>query len=230
MSDTTPATTRTRAVRAKHAATLVLTRRHRGKLEVLMGRRPRTMKFLPGTYVFPGGRVERDDARLVPQVPLPGVHVRRVGPRAQAFALAAIRETFEETGLVVGHPHTAPLAAAPALWRPFLETGYAPALDRLHPVARAVTPADVPIRFDTWFFAADTDAMPLHRVPISLVDAELEEIGWVTPTDASRLDILEVTAGVLEQIVARERDPGNYLTAPIQYYRMRRGRFVVGPL
>ena len=81
-------------------------------------------------------------------------------PTTQALALAAIRETFEETGLIVGHP-LAPGEKAPrttsSAWAEFFDTGHLPALDKLDYVARAITPPYRPIRFHARFFITDAD-------------------------------------------------------------------------
>ena len=97
-------------MRPKDAATLILIDRSGPTFKVLMGRRHNGHAFLPGKFVFPGGRVEVDDRR----VPVTGALdaydearlMRRVARasrlKARAFAVAAIREAFEETGLMIG--------------------------------------------------------------------------------------------------------------------------------
>ena len=108
--------------RWRDAATLILIDRAGPAPKVLLGRRHASHKFLPGRFVFPGGRVERDDARLPFATPLnPEVEARllkrvnRPTPaKARAFALAAIRETFEETGLMIGRRDEARAAASGA--------------------------------------------------------------------------------------------------------------------
>ena len=102
-----------RALRPRDAATLILVERsERGTARVLMGKRHAGHRFMPGKFVFPGGRVEPEDRRMAAAGALdPAVEeklnarVRRPSPGfARALALAAIRETFEETGLAVGFP------------------------------------------------------------------------------------------------------------------------------
>lgn len=229
MMDKAMTGSRRRGVRPRPAATIVLTRTGKTGREVLMGRRPRTMKFLPGKYVFPGGRVERDDARFRPEHLMPEPVAARVGPRAQALGLAAIRETFEETGLVLGHPG-APATPVPALWQPFVAAGFMPALDRLRPVARAITPVGVPMRFDTWFFVADVDGMDLTTLPLAHDVIEMEDIAWVTPEEAATLDVLDVTQAVLDQVIERDVKGLDDMTAPIRFYRKRDRHFLIGTL
>ena len=100
-----------RALRPRDAATLILVERsERGAARVLMGKRHAGHRFMPGKFVFPGGRVEPEDRRMAAAGALDphveeklNARVRRPSPGfARALALAAIRETFEETGLAIG--------------------------------------------------------------------------------------------------------------------------------
>ena len=93
--------------RPRDAASLVLLRGQGEGAEVLMGRRARQHRFLPDVYVFPGGRLDPADRRLVPLralAPAVAARLARHGRPARAIALAAAaaRETFEETGLILG--------------------------------------------------------------------------------------------------------------------------------
>src|SRR5438874_4028363 len=107
-------------VRPRDAASLILLRGEGRGLEVLAGRRPGHVKFMPGVYVFPGGAIDRDDNRPW-RVETGGEHLP---PRLVRSARAALRETWEEVGVLVGRrgsaasatttPHTAltPVEAA----------------------------------------------------------------------------------------------------------------------
>ena len=104
---------------------------------------------MPGKFVFPGGRVEPEDRRMRAKGALDphveeklNARVRRPSPGfARALALAAIRETFEETGLVIGvSGHGAPDNPPPGAWTRFAATGVVPALDAIDFLARAITP------------------------------------------------------------------------------------------
>src|SRR3954468_6958448 len=96
------------AVQPRDAATLILVDRSSNPAKVLLGRRHDSHKFMPGKYVFPGGRVDPLDRRLAARAHLdPHVETRllqkvqRPSPgSARALVMAAIRETFEETGLL----------------------------------------------------------------------------------------------------------------------------------
>ena len=120
--------------RPKDAATLILVRRDQAQPRVLMGKRAGGSAFMPDKYVFPGGRVDPHDGKAVaweelrPEVEAKlRLHSRR-NPRA--FALTAIRETFEETGLIVGRSAEMP-AASPAGWEDFHALDVAPDLSPL---------------------------------------------------------------------------------------------------
>src|ERR1700680_4269721 len=97
-------------LRPKDAATIILIDRSAAEPKVLMGRRHHGHKFMPGKFVFPGGRVEAHDryvpvaGRLDPRVEFPPLQpLRRPSRiRARVLAVAAIREAFEETGLLLG--------------------------------------------------------------------------------------------------------------------------------
>ena len=139
------ATAKRQAIRPRDAATLILHRSRNGVHEVLMGRRPRGSRFMPGVYVFPGGAVEKQDRRVRPATALtPKVtHSLKVGgsvARARAMAVSAVRETFEETGLMLGAPGD-PQQADDPTWKAWSELGLAPDLAALDLVGRAITPA-----------------------------------------------------------------------------------------
>src|SRR5690242_21694923 len=94
-------------LRPKDAATLVLVRRESGTARVLMGQRHGNMAFMANKYVFPGGRIDPGDMRLSVTSQLRPHVAARAGhgstpARARGLALAAIRETFEETGILIG--------------------------------------------------------------------------------------------------------------------------------
>ncbi|MEO8113304.1 MAG: NUDIX domain-containing protein, partial [Phenylobacterium sp.] len=95
-----------RAVRPRDAATLIVVRRDTGKPQVLMGRRHGRHSFMPNAWVFPGGRIDRADFRaphateLRPEVAAT-FNTHLTGARGRALALAAIRETYEEAGLLL---------------------------------------------------------------------------------------------------------------------------------
>lgn len=231
-----------RALRPRDAATLVIFERLQGcETRILMGRRRKDQVFLPGHYVFPGGRVDTQDKNVVVATALHPDHLANVmmgmsgrpsAARAQALALAAVRETFEETGYVVGRSLDGIEPAArncPASWQPFLACGLVPALGDLIYFARAITPPGRPRRYDTRFFAVSKSAV---SGPHGAGDGELEDIGWRTLDEVRRLKLPSVTRLVLEDFI-RLVGPGRAnggagpasIPDDIPFYFQRRGVF-----
>jgi len=157
----------------RNAATIMLLREGAG-VEAYLLRRTRALDFAPGAYVFPGGSVDERDAD--PEIgwagPAPADVADRLGTspeQARALVCAAVRETFEESGVLLAGPGPTALVydnAALARERHALlegavsfgellgRLGLMLRADLLTPWARWVTPEASPRRFDTWFFAA----------------------------------------------------------------------------
>lgn len=185
-------------LRPRDAATLILTRGSGDRLEVLMGRRAAGHVFMAGKWVFPGGRVDRADGRAASATdPVGETRVRlegEVGPyRARALMLAAVRETFEETGLRLARP--APAQGVVGPWREFRAGGALPDLAAMTYVARAITPPGRSRRFDARFFRADASAL-MGDDPRPRVD-ELEDVAWIRADDALSRDLAAITRFVL---------------------------------
>lgn len=220
-------------VRPRDASTLIIVDRSEATPKVLLGKRHHSHKFMPGKFVFPGGRVEAND-RLMPAAaelnPFAEKYLmqdmqRPSAARARALALAAIRETFEETGLLFGAKRSDAPAAPGGPWAEFATAGYYPDLSVLHFIARAVTPTRRPKRFDTRFFAVDASAIA-HRVDnIIHADAELVELVWLPLAEARNLDMPTVTGVILQELEARVA-AGFGHELPVPYYRMPRKRFL----
>jgi 8-oxo-dGTP pyrophosphatase MutT (NUDIX family) len=185
-------------LRPRDAATLILTRGSGDRLEVLMGRRAASHVFMAGKWVFPGGRVDRADGRAASASDPTGETRARlateVGPyRARALMLAAVRETYEETGLRLARPAPARSVAGP--WREFLAGGALPDLAAMSYVARAITPPGRTRRFDARFFRADASAL-MDDDPRPMAD-ELEGVAWLRADDALSRDLAAITRFVL---------------------------------
>ncbi len=220
------------ALRPKDAATLIVLRRDADATRVLMGRRSEGHAFMPGAMVFPGGRVDRADWRaptadaLQPMVQEKLLaNMGNADPRrARAIALAAIRETYEETGVLIGRKvDTVPRSRAPG-WRPFLEAGVVPTLSPLRLIARAITPPGRTRRFDARFFAVFDEAIAGE---VDVPDDELQEPAWLSFAEARSSNLMRITQAVLNRLEARlEQDPDLAGDAPIPFYFARRGKFV----
>ena len=176
-----------RAVRPKDAASLILWREGPGGVEVLMGRRHRDMRFMPGVLVFPGGRVDLADFHARPISPLL-IATRRMleisadPGRAEALAVCALRELQEETGLVMGEMHGR------------LHPDLAP----LHYLTRAITPADRPIRFHARFLIAEAK----HATGDIRGSGELEEVRFFVLSELHAQPLARITAMIVEEFSA----------------------------
>jgi len=197
-----------RAVRPKNAATVMIIRRDATKPRVLMGRRHGGHSFMPDRWVFPGGRIDRTDYRapfatdITPEVAALFDAYLPAG-RGRALAAAAVRETWEETGLLLARP--SPVRPAVGPWRDFVAQGALPDLAALDIIARAITPPSVGKRFDTWFLLADAERlMSLDRQADC---GELEEVAWVDFDEAQTLPLPTVTRMMLKEAVLRMEDP-----------------------
>jgi 8-oxo-dGTP pyrophosphatase MutT (NUDIX family) len=217
----------------RDAATLMLIDRSGSAPKVLLGRRHAGHKFMPGKFVFPGGRIEPVDrlttaiSELHPEAEKKLVE-RVADPTAgfaRAFALAAVRETAEETGLLLGLKRDSPPAVPDRIWLEFANANVHPNLSGIHFVARAITPPRRPRRFDTRFLTADASAIAHTLDGIVGPDSELVELTWVPIEEAARLDMPAITGIVLEELLARvEAGMGHGL--PVPFYYMVDGQFV----
>lgn len=214
-------------LRPKDAATLILVDRSSTTPKVLLGKRHHKHVFMPGKFVFPGGRAEPND-RLMPIAKALHGHVEKqlmrqvVRPsavKARALALAAIRETFEETGLLLGAKHDNGAKVPDGPWTDFAKAGFYPDLSVLHFIARAITPPRRPRRFDTRFFSVDASSIA-HRIEnVVHPEAELVELAWVPIAEARNLDMPTITNVVLQELEARVA-AGFGHELPVPFYRM----------
>jgi 8-oxo-dGTP pyrophosphatase MutT (NUDIX family) len=212
-------------LRPKDAATLVLVRRQKDGPRVLMGQRHGNMAFMANKYVFPGGRVDPGDHRIALGGELrPHVAERLTkgasASRARGFALAAVRETFEEAGILIGErAEKLPRTRAPA-WQKFFQHGVAPRLDAMEFIARAITPPNRTRRFDARFFMADAESIA-HTLDAN-ENNELLTPCWLTLSEARALDLPSITRTVLDEVEARIGD-GTDGSRPVPFFRFRRG-------
>jgi len=214
-------------MRPRDAATLILVRGGRKAPQVLMGRRASGHVFMASKWVFPGGRIDRADFNAASATEPTAEGLKRLSAemptrRARALCLTAVRETWEETGLMLARP--APPASVAGIWRDFRRSGALPDLAALSYVARAITPPGRTRRFDARFFMADASAL-LHPEPTA-GSGELDEIAWLPLDDARALDLPAITRFVMGEIAARIEHPGR----PLPFVRMVHGRHVVDHL
>ena len=215
-----------RAVRPRDAASLVIVRREGDDLDVLMGQRPKKSRFMPDAFVFPGGRVDAADARANPATFLPAdvaAHVERgaTPARARALAMAAVRETFEETGLMLGEPGNVGRVRHET-WSTLRMQGVAPNLAPLDYIARAITRAESPVRFDARFFVVDA----AHLTGDLTGSGELLDLQWIPIDKAREMPTAVITQFILSE-VTRLGDAPPEQRRKRAYYRWRGNRRAV---
>lgn len=212
-----------KSLRPRDAATLILIRRDGPKPRVLVGKRSQKHAFMPEKYVFPGGGVDAADSRapaiseLNPLVESKLLYRARRKPRA--FALTAIRETFEETGLIIGKPRGDDFRA-PANWQTFLDEGALPSLENLEFIGRAITPPYRPRRFDARFFMAEAEDALIDERP-ALAGAELVDVRWIDLEDTKDIDLPMITRRMLEEVSDRLKRPTDEHKAPFFRYSQK---------
>lgn len=184
-----------KSVRPRDAASLVIVDATDSEPRILMGRRHAKMKFIPDAFVFPGGKLDAGDLRAQPATVLRGVEHFGSAAKAQALAMAAVRETFEETGLILAQAGDVGALSGKG-WNAFREAGIAPDLGALSGLARAITPRQSPIRFHARFFTTTAD-----KISGTLKGSgELEELDWYPLSAALKLPVIDVTEFVLHEV------------------------------
>ena len=200
MNDATEAVTaKPPVVRARDAASLLLVRGKGENLELLAGRRPQTVRFMPGVWVFPGGSVDAVDSRPW----LGEIRTETLTPRLQRCARAALRETWEEVGVLVGSKASAPTPGITEPQRAYAEKGVVADLGLLTYIGRAITPSTVFRRFNTRFFVAEAE----HVIGDPMSSYELEDVGWHPIGRTPLSPFRDVSQFMLAQAIAlREGD------------------------
>jgi 8-oxo-dGTP pyrophosphatase MutT (NUDIX family) len=192
-------------VKPSPSATLVLLRdRAAGGFDVLLMQRHLASKFAAGDFVFPGGKLTAEDNPPDAIRWCAGLDVETAATTlgmddartALAYWIGAIRETFEEVGVLLataadGAPARVPAAALAAcrracqadnqaFWELVQSHDLRLATDRLVYFAHWITPEDLPMRFDVRFFAAP---MPADQEPAG-DDKEVIDLRWLAPREA----------------------------------------------
>lgn len=218
--------------RPKDAATLILVDRSAETPKVLVGRRHDKVVFMPGKFVFPGGRVDKSDHRVPVAAPMPREleanllkgSPKITGSRAKSLAIAAIREACEETGLCLGRKADTAPKKLEGVWQPFADAGLLPDPSGLFLIARAITPPGRVRRFDTRFFTADASAIT-HRVEgVVHADAELVELVWVEIGSKPLADLHPMTRNVLGELEKRLAAGPLHHDAAVPFFHFYDGR------
>jgi len=218
----------------RDSATLILMDFKGKSPKILMGRRHSGHSFMPNKFVFPGGRVDPSDRKMNIASPLDQIVEDRLllrvkspsSLKARALALAAIRETFEETGVMVGEKGLgAPPTVPNTPWESFAKQEIWPSLDQLHFVARAITPARHTKRFDTRFFLADASNIAGIQDGFVGPAAEFTEIVWISLSKAKTLDLPSITASIIDEVTDR-LSGGLRPFQPVPFFHEFRGKYI----
>ena len=221
------------ALRPQDAATLIILDTTKGASRILFGKRRMDQKFMPGKYVFPGGRVDAADLRVKVSDSLAETEVQKLlrdikgrpgARRVNAIALAAIRETYEETGLLLGTKVAKPAVSTIPGWQNYFAHGVVPRLANMTLLARAITPPGKPRRYDTRFFCVNADEIAL-KTPDQ--DGELTETHWLTLEEAKTFDLPTIQRAILDDLSDRLKQEGHLGPSahPVPFYHMKNGTF-----
>lgn len=215
--------------RPRDAGTLILLDRSQDEVQVLMGRRHMRHAFMPGKFVFPGGRTDPHDGRVPTASPLhPSEEAklmsgRTSATRARAIAMSAVRETYEEVGILIGQKQS--YSTASADWQGFVDHDVCPTLGNLRLIARAITPPGRVRRYDTRFLAAFRDDVAVELDGGGPTD-ELEEVVWLPLSKAKEADVPGITATILGDLQERlANDPSLSPGGPVPFYYLRNNSF-----
>lgn len=230
--------------RPRDAATLVIVDRSFAEPKVLMGQRRSGQVFMPNKFVFPGGRVDDEDRNIKAGNPLDQQTMRQLlhdmkgnpsAQRAHGIAIAALRETYEEAGIVIGTnrtqspdrndsgtsetKNTSTVENLPG----YAAEGLQPDLANLRFFARAITPPGRTRRYDTRFFTIDAKKISQQVPP---PDDELRNLDWFSRRELDRLDLPDITRRILSELNAREIELNAGRTAPpAPYFFFKSGQF-----
>lgn len=226
-ADKTESETRNPYLRPRDAATLILVDAKPGApLSILMGRRKSSLRFMPGLYVFPGGRVDGADGRMDHRGSLSAQTIAKHslhGPRAgearlKAICLCAVRETYEEAGVLLGR-RAKPARIPNPDWQAFDTHGVTPDIDDLVFFCRAITPPGRPRRFDTRFFLAERQAVAVTLPEDQRPDTDLEATEWLSLEAARAKPLPFITRLILDDVEKRLAMPDwRHPSQPTTYY------------
>lgn len=194
----------------RNAATVIVLRDRFEAPRILMGQRDAKAVFMPNKFVFPGGAVDAGDAEIPLAAPLPDLCATRLAEDADptlahAIAVAAVRELWEETGLILGAKGGWDMPPPPD-WETFAATGHLPDASALQFSFRALTPPGRPRRFDARFFLVDADDIASDLDDFDAACDELSHLQWVPLSEARAFDMPFITEVVMAEVEARAKD------------------------
>ena len=198
-------------VKPRNAASLVLLKNTAKSTKVLLGKRSDKTRFMPGAWVFPGGVLDKNDFKTHKYTQLKQKIVSRLAVSnnintANALALAAVRETAEETGLFLGQYRRNIIYKNNMEHDNGIKTmqnnNLVPDLTKLSYLGRAITPTFSPIRFHARFFLSDAKYLKGEI----RTTKELVEIDWIPLKKALKLPMADVTEFMIEELISFNGD------------------------
>ena len=199
-------------VEIKDAASVILIRNRKTNPSVLMGQRGKNAAFMPKKFVFPGGAVEETDFQINSFKPLNVTCKTRMAYECNealvlALTNAAIRELFEETGIILGTKGKWS-GNIPYEWKQFVDLGLVPDGSKFQFVFRAITPPGRPRRFDARFLYLDADLLSANvdLDDFSRASDELSHLQWIPIQDVRRFDLPFITEVVFAEVIANLND------------------------
>ena len=196
----------TKIPKPRDASSLVLLKNSGKIVKVLLGKRSDKTRFMPGAWVFPGGVVDKTDHTISINTYLNKKIIKRLAVSnnartAKALAVASIRETVEETGLILGkkceNTTKVDYGEDNNGISIMSKLGLEPDLSKLFYLGRAITPTFSPIRFHARFFVADAK----HLTGKIQTTNELVEIEWVSLEKATKLPMADVTEFMINELL-----------------------------
>lgn len=223
---------RNSAIRPKDSATLIIVRHDSGRPKVLIGRRHERHSFMPGKYVFPGGALDEGDRHIIPAADLSKMVLAKLQvsmrgrpsiTRARAIALAAVRETFEEVGLILGSKTEGAksVLVQDGAWKDFHDLGYSPDLSGLIFFARAITPPGRVRRYDSRFFVVAAERITNLDRPARVANDELLTPHWHGFPDIYGLDLPSITRDILQRLETALKSGGPSPEAPVPFHYLK---------
>ena len=228
-----------KAVKPHDAATLIIVQQAKDP-RILLGKRSIRHKFMPGKFVFPGGRLDYVDQRIKVPSELSETVLTRLrretrssvsDAKLRGLALAAIRETFEETGLVVGRSSPYAVRTRNHSWSQYFSHGVVPPLEDMDFIARAITPPYRTRRFDTRFFMVRDSTIHSDPSQVSSASGELLDLHWLTLDEARQTDLPAITRMVIDVVEERLKIPKlKQQAAPAPFVRNAQSRWLTSNL
>jgi len=199
------------SVAVRDAATLIVLRDRYDRPSILMGQRGAQAAFMPNKFVFPGGALDSHDAfvPLASQIGSPcyeRLADECVKDLQHALGVAAVRELWEETGMVLGSPGSW-ADEIPENWRRFAQSGFLPTAAPLQFFFRALTPPGRPRRFDARFFLVEAHNLCGDLDDFAQASDELRNLQWVPLQQARDYNLPFITEVVLAEVEGRIQDP-----------------------